>query len=198
MHRIKQRIGSLIGNTPLLAINFTYKGEPRTIYAKAENLNMTGSIKDRMALHIINMGYERGYLKEGMPIFEATSGNTGISVAAIGRALGHPVTIYMPDWMSEERKNLIRSMGAGIHLLSVEEGGFLGSIDRANKESAEKNGFLTSQFSNQDNIEAHPPDIGDDRLSGWIFEEGLSDSLPEPLHIAEPEDEGGERSARAA
>ena len=126
-------LGSLIGNTPLLAVEFLYRGERRLIYAKAENLNMTGSIKDRMAFHIIKRGYDRGNLRpEGM-IIEATSGNTGIAFSAIGRALGHPVTIFMPDWMSEERKNLIRSLGANIQLVSHDEGGFLGSIRLAKK-----------------------------------------------------------------
>ncbi len=108
--KVAQRINglsSLIGNTPLLAIRFNYKGQERRIYAKAENLNMTGSIKDRMAFHILSKGYERGLLKSGDLIIEATSGNTGVAIAAIGRALGHPVTIFMPDWMSEERINLI-------------------------------------------------------------------------------------------
>lgn len=147
---------STIGNTPLFAIEFTFKGEPRTIYAKAENLNLTGSIKDRMAFHILSNAYRTGKLKAGDPIIEATSGNTGISMAAIGRALGHPVTIFMPDWMSDERKNLIRSFGADIRLVSKEEGGFLGSIEKANKLAEELgNGFLPSQFSNSDNVHAH-------------------------------------------
>jgi len=145
----------MIGNTPLLEIHLDYKGEKRVIYAKAEHLNMTGSIKDRMAFHIISKAYLKGALIEGTSIFEATSGNTGISVAAIGRALGHPVTIYMPDWMSDERKNLIKSLGANINLVSKEEGGFLGSIDMANKEAEKVGGFLPSQFSNEDNIDAH-------------------------------------------
>lgn len=149
-------LSSLIGNTPLLAVKFTYKGRERTIYAKAENLNMTGSIKDRMAYHILLNGYKRGNLKPGYSIIEATSGNTGVSIAAIGRALGHPVTIFMPDWMSSERINLIKSLGSTIHLISKEEGGFLGSIDRAEKLSNENEAtFLPRQFSNQDNVEAH-------------------------------------------
>ena len=155
MHNRAQHLVSLIGNTPLLEIYFTYQGEQRLIYAKAEHLNMTGSIKDRMAFHIISQAYGYGNLKEGVPMFEATSGNTGISVSAIGRALGHPVTIYMPDWMSDERKNLIKSLGAKINLVSKEEGGFLGSIEMANNEAARTNGFLPSQFSNEDNVEAH-------------------------------------------
>jgi cysteine synthase A len=95
---------------------------------KAENFNLTGSVKDRMALHILRQAYDRGNLKPGAPIAEATSGNTGISFAALGRALGHPVTIFMPDWMSQERKDLIRSLGATVRLVSHSEGGFLGSI----------------------------------------------------------------------
>jgi cysteine synthase A len=149
-------LSSLIGNTPLLAVDFLYRGEPKRVYAKAENLNMTGSIKDRMAFHILEKGYERGALRPGDWIVEATSGNTGLSFAAIGRALGHPVHIFMPDWMSEERKSLIRSLGAKIRLVSREEDGFLGSI-RLAEEWAGRNphAFLPRQFSNQDNIEAH-------------------------------------------
>lgn len=147
---------SLIGNTPLLAIDLTYRGELRTLYAKAENLNMTGSIKDRMAFHILEQGYARGMLKPGALIIEATSGNTGISFAAIGRSQGHPVVIYMPDWMSHERINLIRSLGADIRLVSREEGGFIGSIRLANELAAETpDAFLPRQFSNDDNIDAH-------------------------------------------
>jgi hypothetical protein len=74
----------LVGNSPILVVNLTYRGERRTLYAKAEHLNMTGSIKDRMALHIIRLGYERDLLRAGAPIVEATSGNTGISFAGIG------------------------------------------------------------------------------------------------------------------
>ena len=131
------------------------------IYAKAEQLNMTGSIKDRMALHILEAAYERGELRPGDPIFEATSGNTGISIAALGRALGHPVTIFMPDWMSDERKNLIRSFGAQIELVSKEEGGFLGAIERCSQAAARTEGsFLPSQFSNPHNVRAHQRTTG--------------------------------------
>jgi cysteine synthase A len=154
--RRMRNLSSLVGNTPLLAIELRYRGEPRTLYAKAEHLNMTGSIKDRMAFHIVRRGFERGVLQQGATIIEATSGNTGISFAAIGRALGHPVMIYMPDWMSDERKNLIRSLGAAIHLVSREEGGFLGSIELARKAAERIEGaFLPSQFSNADNVDAH-------------------------------------------
>ena len=149
-------LSNLIGNTPLLEINFLYKGQKRKLYAKAENMNMTGSIKDRMALHILEQGYSRGVLKPENLIVEATSGNTGIAFSAIGRALGHPVTIFMPNWMSSERINLIRSFGADIVLVSPEEGGFLGSISLSEELADITEGaFLPRQFSNEDNAEAH-------------------------------------------
>jgi len=151
-----QSLASLIGNTPLLEIEYSFRDRRRVIYAKAEHLNMTGSIKDRMAFHILQQGYERGLLKPGDRIVEATSGNTGIAFAAIGRTLGHPVTIFMPNWMSVERVNLIRSLGAEVVLVSREDGGFLGSIERAEQRVAKtENAFLPRQFSNQDNAGAH-------------------------------------------
>jgi len=147
----------LVGNTPLLVIEFTVDGgEARRLYAKAENLNMTGSIKDRMALHILQRGLESGQLAPGGMIVEATSGNTGISFCALGRALGHPVTIFMPDWMSAERIALIRSFGATIRLVSKDEGGFLGSIRLAEEFAAATPGaFLPRQFANEENSDAH-------------------------------------------
>lgn len=151
-----QGLSNLIGNTPMLEIEFTRKGKPYKIYSKAEYLNLSGSIKDRMAFHIIREAYGKGTLKPGYRIIEATSGNTGITMSAVGRALGHPVTIFMPDWMSEERKNLIRSLGADIVLVSKEEGGFLGSIKMSQEMAAgNPRTFLPRQFENEDNIMAH-------------------------------------------
>ncbi len=156
LERKIKHLDSLIGNTPLLEIRFRYKGEPRIIYAKAEYLNLTGSIKDRMAYRILCNAIQKGALKPGDCIIEATSGNTGISFSALGRALGNDVVIFMPDWMSKERINLISSLGAKIHLVSKEKGGFLGSIKMA-EELAQKmeKSFLPRQFSNEDNCEAH-------------------------------------------
>jgi cysteine synthase A len=149
-------LSSLIGNTPLLEIEFLYKGKPRRLFAKAEQLNMTGSIKDRMALYIMQEAYANNTIKPGDRVIEATSGNTGISFSAVCRALGHPVTIFMPDWMSDERKNLIRSLGAEIILVSKEEGGFRGSIQRTHEMAASSNDtFLPRQFENNDNMMAH-------------------------------------------
>jgi cysteine synthase A len=147
----------LVGNTPLLAVDYALDGAAsRRLFAKSENVNMTGSIKDRMALHILRRALESGELQPGGLIVEATSGNTGISFAAIGRALGHPVTIFLPDWMSAERIALIRSFGATIRLVSAAEGGFLGSIRLAEELAAATPGaFLPRQFANELNSDAH-------------------------------------------
>lgn len=149
-------LAQMIGKTPLLEIKFRYQGQVREIYAKDERYNFTGSIKDRMALHILFKAYQKGALKPGSRIIEATSGNSGISFTAIGRALGYQVTIFMPDWMSSERINLIKGYGAESILVSKEEGGFLGCIKMADERAAQvKDSFLPHQFSNQDNCEVH-------------------------------------------
>jgi cysteine synthase A len=154
-------LARLIGNTPLLGIEFSYAGRRRIIYAKCEQLNLTGSIKDRMALHILKKAYDAGELHPGDTIAEATSGNTGISFAAIGCALGHSVKIFMPDWMSQERKGLIRSYGAEIVPVSKEQGGFLGGIRMSEEFAAnQEDVFLPCQFSNEANAEAHETSTG--------------------------------------
>jgi cysteine synthase len=151
----------LIGNTPLLAIDYEMRGRKRTIYAKSEQMNLTGSIKDRMALHIIRKAYAEGRLHIGDTIVEATSGNTGIAFAALGRALGHPVTIFMPNWMSRERMDLIHSLGANIIPVTKQQGGFLGSIRMSEELAAERaDVFLPRQFSNTANVEAHAQTTG--------------------------------------
>ena len=156
-----QALSRLIGNTPLLEIRFSYRGEPRRVFAKYESLNMTGSIKDRMALHILRTAHREGTLEPGDTIIEATSGNTGISFSAVGRALGHEVTIMMPDWMSRERVELIRSMGARVVPVTREQGGFLGSVSLSRELAAQtENSFLPSQFDNKANVAAHEQTTG--------------------------------------
>jgi cysteine synthase len=156
-----QGLRRLVGNTPLLAIEYRWRGRVRTVYAKCEQLNLTGSIKDRMALHILDEATRDGRLLPGTTIVEASSGNSGISFAAIGRAFGHPVTIFMPDWMSRERKDLIASFGARIVSVSREEGGFLGCIARAEALAKDDPSvFLPAQFSNEANPIAHEATTG--------------------------------------
>jgi cysteine synthase len=156
-----QQLRHMIGNTPLLAVRLLFRGKERVIYAKAENINLTGSIKDRMAFYILQKAYQEGHIEPGDTIAEATSGNTGISFAAIGRALGHQVVIFMPDWMSEERVALIKSLGARIVPVRRDQGGFLGSI-RMTEELAqlEPHVFLPAQFANEANVEAHEKTTG--------------------------------------
>lgn len=151
-----RNLKNMVGNTPLLALHFRFRGQPRVLYAKAENLNLTGSIKDRMAFHILRQAYQAGRIRPSNTIVEATSGNTGISFAALGRALGHDVIIFMPDWLSEERVKLIRSLGAQVIPVSRAQGGFLGCI-RLTEELARdnRNVFLPRQFSSAANVEAH-------------------------------------------
>ena len=145
----------VIGNTPMIKINYEYKGKQNYIYTKLEYFNITGSIKDRVAYYIIKNAKQRGDLKEGMPIIEATSGNTGISISALGAYYNHPVYIFMPDWASKERVELMKSFGANIILISREDGGFIKCVDEAKKLAKEKNGFLSNQFANIDNFKAH-------------------------------------------
>ena len=146
----------LVGNTPMVAVDMLYLGAPVTIYAKLEYFNLSGSIKDRMALEVLRCAYKSGALRPGDLIVEATSGNAGIAFCALGRALGHPVRIYMPDWMSQERISLMKSYGAEVHLVTHEEGGFIGSIAMAEDLARSRNDvFLPRQFSNEDNCKAH-------------------------------------------
>ncbi len=145
----------VIGNTPMIKINYEYEGKCRYIYTKLEYYNLTGSIKDRIAYYIIKNAKQRGILKEGMDIAEATSGNTGIALAALGRAYGHKVYIFMPDWASKERVKIMQAYGAEVKLYSQEEGGFLRCIEETKKMAENGNIFLTNQFANRDNFLAH-------------------------------------------
>lgn len=155
---------TLIGNTPMINIIYKYQGKENHIYVKLEMFNLTGSIKDRVAYFIIKNAKQKGMLKENMPIIEATSGNTGISLAALGAYYHHPVYIFMPDWASEERIKLMKLYGANIKLISKEEGGFIKCVEEAKKLSEKLNGFLANQFENEDNILAHYETTGKEIL----------------------------------
>ena len=148
-------IEKLIGNTPMVKIKYCYQNNENYVYAKFEYYNYTGSIKDRIAYYILKKAKEQGVLKDGEPIVEATSGNTGISFAAIGAYLGHPVHIFMPDWASVERIKIMELYGAKVYLVSKEDGGFKEAIRRSEEFASRIHGFLPKQFENQLNIEAH-------------------------------------------
>ena len=152
---------SLIGRTPLIAIDALYKGRSHRIYAKAEQYNLTGSIKDRVALSILSAALESGELCPGDTIAEATSGNSGIAFAAVGRALGCNIRIFMPEWLSTERKKLLRSLGAELTLVGREDGGFLGAIAQADAfVESRPDAFSPEQFTNEQNCLTHERTTG--------------------------------------
>ncbi len=146
---------NIIGNTPMIKIKYKYNNEIKYVYAKLEYYNLTGSIKDRVIKYIMDKAYKEKKLKKFQPIVEATSGNTGISLAALGSLYHNPVYIFMPNWTSKERVKIMEIYGAKVNLISKEDGGFLECIKRANKLSDKLLGFRPNQFENEDNVLAH-------------------------------------------
>lgn len=174
----------IIGNTPMIKINYKYNGKVKNVFAKLEYFNITGSIKDRVAFYIINNAKKRGLLKEKMPIVEATSGNTGIALSALGAYYKHPVYIFMPDWVSKERINLMQGYGAKVILISREDGGFIKCVNESKKLAKEINGFLANQFENNDNYLAHYETTGKeiinqipDKIGGFVSGVGTGGTL---------------------
>jgi len=135
-----------IGNTPLIRVD--------DVYAKLESVNPSGSIKDRVALEIITAAEKEGLLKPGYRIVEASSGNTGISLAMIAAAKGYHMTIVMPENMSRERKLMMKAFGAEL-VLTSKSGSLQEAIDTAEELSKDEKTFYTRQFSNPNNIMAH-------------------------------------------
>ena len=173
---------NIIGNTPMIKIYYQYKGKIKYIYSKLEFYNLSGSIKDRVAYYMIKKAKERGQLKENMPIIEATSGNTGISLSALGAYFKHPVYIFMPDWVSKERIKIMEMYGANVTLISKEEGGFTRCIQEAENLAKKLNGFLTNQFSNRDNVLAYYETTGEEiskmiEVKGFITGIGTGGTL---------------------
>ena len=156
-----ENLWRLIGNTPMIELHYRYHGgAPKKILVKCEQYNLTHSIKDRMALYILQKAIEQGFLKPADTIVEVTSGNSGISFAAIGRALGHRVKILMPDWVSMERRTAIKGHGAEIELVSKEQGGVLGAVRIAEAMAHFDDVFLPRAFANRYTVEAHEKTTG--------------------------------------
>jgi cysteine synthase A len=142
----------MIGNTPMLSLR---KLTGKNIFAKAEFLNPGGSIKDRIAKYMIEEAEKRGDLKPGMTIMEPTSGNTGIGIALVGVQKGYRVVIVMPENMSEERKKIIKALGAEL-ILTPADKSISGSIEELEKQiQMDKNIFVPQQFENHDNPKIH-------------------------------------------
>ncbi|HOE52751.1 MAG TPA: cysteine synthase family protein [Methanomassiliicoccales archaeon] len=159
----KENILQSIGNTPLVRINRLNPNKDVTIYAKVEGFNPTGSIKDRIALSMVQQAEEEGTLTEGKTIIEPTSGNTGVALAMIGAIKGYPVEIVMSDSVSVERRQMIEAFGGKV-ILSEGRYGTDGAIRLARRlvrESPDKY-FMPDQFSNQYNKLAHYRTTGDE------------------------------------
>ena len=157
MERIYGSMADLIGNTPLLELkNFAAKEKlPARLLAKLEYLNPAGSVKDRIALAMIEGAEQRGLLKEGSVIIEPTSGNTGIGLAAVAAVRGYRVILTMPETMSSERRSLLKAYGAELVLTDGAKG-MSGSIEKAEELAREIPGaFIPGQFENPENPAAH-------------------------------------------
>jgi len=142
-----------IGKTPLIKVKKSAENMA-DIYLKIESFNPGSSIKDRASLYMINDAEERGILKDGQTIIEATSGNTGIALSMIGASKGYKVIIVMPETMSEERKLLVKAFGAEL-ILTPGALGMKGSVDKAIDLVNEYGYFMPSQFTNMANLKAH-------------------------------------------
>lgn len=157
MSNIKNTAEQLVGNTPLLRLNQLEKelNLEAKLLGKLESFNLTGSVKDRIALNMIKQAEMQGVLKEGSIIVEATSGNTGIGLAAIGTAKGYEVILVMPETMTVERRQLMKAYGAKIELTSGALG-MKGAIARSLEMKAENDKvFIPSQFDNLANPAVH-------------------------------------------
>jgi cysteine synthase B len=155
-----QTIENLIGNTPLVRLQRLGGETSNTLLVKLEGDNPAGSVKDRAALSMINLAEQRGDIKTGDTLIEATSGNTGIALAMSAAIRGYKMILIMPDTMSEERRASMKAYGAELVLVSKEQGGMEGARDIAEQMQVEGKGYLLDQFSNPDNYQAHIDSTG--------------------------------------
>ena len=160
--KVYQTITDLVGRTPLLEVT-KIEAEEQTgakIFAKLELFNPAGSVKDRVAVAMINDAEKRGVLKPDSVIIEPTSGNTGIGLAAVAAARNYRIIIVMPETMSVERRNLMKAYGAELVLTDGAKG-MKGAIEKANELAKEiPGGFIPSQFTNPANPSAHEASTG--------------------------------------
>ena len=151
---IAYSIDELIGNTPLIRLNRLSELSGATILAKCEFMNPTSSVKDRIALNMVNRALEDGVITKDTTIIEPTSGNTGIALASICASKGLKLILTMPDSMSIERRKLLTHLGAKIVLTPASQA-MQGAIDEANRLAKELNGYVLQQFENPNNPNAH-------------------------------------------
>ena len=154
MSKLYNNITELIGNTPIVKLNHLVPKDAADVYVKLEAFNPGSSVKDRIALSMIEAAEQDGTLKPGGSIVEATSGNTGIGLSWVGAAKGYKVVIVMPETMSVERRKIIQAYGAELVLTPGSEG-MKGAIAKAKEIAQERNGWLPLQFNNPANPEVH-------------------------------------------
>src|SRR5262249_52501148 len=142
-----------VGNTPVVRIN-TLAPEGVNLFVKIEAFNPLGSVKDRLALGVIEDAERRGALKPGQTVVEATSGNTGIGLAMVCAAKGYPLVVTMAEPFSVERRKLMRFLGAKVIITPASERGF-GMVNKANELAKAHGWFLTRQFENEANADFH-------------------------------------------
>ena len=164
---IYENVIELIGNTPIIKLNLQGENDIADIYVKLEKYNIGGSVKDRAALGMIEAAEKEGLLKKGGTIVEPTSGNTGISLALIGRTKGYNVIITMPESVSVERRAILKALGAELILIEAAKG-MKGAIAEAERIVAENPGyFLPQQFKNKANPQKHYETTGEEIIKDF-------------------------------
>ncbi|ABV60757.1 MULTISPECIES: cysteine synthase A [Bacillus] len=163
MARIANSVFELIGNTPVVKLNRLVDEDSADVYLKLEYMNPGSSVKDRIALAMIEDAEAKGTLKAGDTLIEPTSGNTGIGLAMVAAAKGINAILVMPDTMSQERRNLLRAYGAELVLTPGAEG-MKGAIKKAEELAEEHGYFMPQQFSNEANAEIHRRTTGKEIL----------------------------------
>ncbi|MDR7250870.1 cysteine synthase A [Bacillus pumilus] len=163
MARIANSVFELIGNTPVVKLNRLVDEDSADVYLKLEYMNPGSSVKDRIALAMIEDAESKGTLKAGDTLIEPTSGNTGIGLAMVAAAKGINAILVMPDTMSQERRNLLRAYGAELVLTPGAEG-MKGAIKKAEELAEEHGYFMPQQFNNEANAEIHRRTTGKEIL----------------------------------
>ncbi|WP_345244218.1 cysteine synthase A [Pontibacillus salipaludis] len=159
MMRIGNSVADLIGKTPIVKLNRITDEDSADVYVKLEYMNPGSSVKDRIALAMIEAAEQEGGLREGDTIIEPTSGNTGIGLAMVAAAKGYRSILVMPDTMSEERRNLLKAYGAELVLTPGSEG-MKGAIQKAEELQKEHGYFMPQQFNNEANPKVHEKTTG--------------------------------------
>lgn len=175
MSKIYDSVDQLIGNTPLVRLNRLVEPGMADVYLKLESLNPAGSIKDRIALAMIEKAEQEGKLTPGGTIVEPTSGNTGIGLAMVAAAKGYHLVIVMPETMSVERRKMMQGYGAEL-ILTPGDAGMKGSIEKATELVNEKGYFMPMQFENPANPAIHEQTTGQEIINAF-GKENLPDAF---------------------